>query len=353
MNPTSHDTRVPTAEQFTEALLGLAVGDALGRPTEGRRHDEIRALDRSTLLTFRGYREGRLGRQLPAGSWSDDTQQALLLADSLVAHRGLDAADYADRMYALWRSGRARGYGRVYQKAMERRDAGLAWDTVAVDDDVMNGAAMRIAPLGLFYWFDPEALSAAAVRSSHVTHRHPAAVGGAAGVAHAFAYALTRAEIEPEGFVAYLRRQVAPLDAATAEHLGVLLRAAALAPDDAYRVLSEVPDFASPPAEGRGFGVGGMTISLLLIAAYLFLHTRGDYLRAAEGAILLGGDTDGTAATAGALCAAWRGAGAVPEALATGVEQEERMRTLGVLLHERSLAAAQTAARSRGVGSTI
>ncbi len=73
-----------------------------------------------------------------------------------------------------------------------------------------------------------------------------------------------------------------------------------------------VGDALGRPAEGRGLGVGGMTISLLLIAAYLFLHTGGDYLRAVEGAIGLGGDTDGTAATAGALCAAWRGAGVVP-----------------------------------------
>jgi poly(ADP-ribose) glycohydrolase ARH3 len=334
----------PGVDRFAGALLGLAVGDALGRPTEGRRHDEIRALPRQTLLAFRGYRDGRIGRDLPPGSWSDDTQQALLLADSLVACRGFDGQDYAERLYALWRSGEARGYGRVYRKAMERRDAGQAWDAVAVDDDLMNGAAMRIAPLGLFYWYDPAALSAAAVRSSHVTHRHPAAVAGAAGVAHAFAYALTRpagSAVEAADFVAYLRHQVAPLDAATAEHLGVLPRAAALPPDDAFGVLSEVPEFAAPPAEGRGFGVGGMTISLLLIAAYLFLHTGGDYLRAVEAAIGLGGDTDGTAATAGALCAAWRGAGAVPGQLADGVEEVERIRVLALLLHERSLAAAR------------
>lgn len=338
--------RTPTLDQFTSAFAGFAVGDALGRPTEGRRHDEIRQRPVDELLTFRGYTERRFTRPFPPGSWSDDTQQALLLADSLVACRGFDGADYAERMYALWRSGAARGYGRVYKKAMERRDAGAPWDAVAVDDDLMNGAAMRIVPLGLYYWYDPQALTDAAVRSSHVTHSHPAAVAGAAGVAHAVAYALTHpasAPIDAADFVAYLRRQVAPLDAETAEHLGVLLRAVDLPPDDAFPVLSEVPEFASPPAEGRGFGVGGMTISLLLIACYLFLHTRGEYMRAVEGAITLGGDTDGTAATAGALCAAWRGAGAVPDHLAEAVEEAERIRVLAILLHDRSHAAAQSA----------
>ena len=143
---------------------------------------------------------------------------------------------------------------------MARRDAGLAWDAVAVDDDVMNGAAMRIAPLGLFYWFDPAALSAAAVRASQVTHRHPAAVAGAAGVAHAFAYALTRPNgpaVDAADFVAYLQRQVAPLDAATAGHLGVLLRAAALPPDEAFGVLSEVPDVAAPRRRAGGSASAG------------------------------------------------------------------------------------------------
>ncbi|MBI3973324.1 MAG: ADP-ribosylglycohydrolase family protein [Chloroflexi bacterium] len=331
--------RVPAVEQFTGALLGLAIGDALGRPTEGKRQDEIRTRPRNELLTFRGYRDGRLGRGLPPGSWSDDTQQALLLADTLVAHRGFDGHDYADRMYALWRSGEARGYGRVYQKAMERRDAGQPWDGVAVDDDTMNGAAMRIAPLGLFYWFDAAALTDAAVRSSHITHRHPAAVAGAAGVAHALAYALTHEHVEPDAFVAYLSRQLAPLDRQTAEHVHILMRVAGLDIDDAFAALSEVPEFASPPAAGRGPGVGGMTISLLLISGYLFLHTQGDYMRAVEGAILLGGDTDGTAATAGALCAAQRGTGGVPQALADTVEETERIRVLSILLHERSLEA--------------
>jgi ADP-ribosylglycohydrolase len=340
--PRSDGDRVPTVDQFTGALLGLAIGDALGRPTEGRRHDEIRAQPREALLTFRAYRDGRLGRTLPPGSWSDDTQQALLLADSLVACRGLDAQDFADRMYALWRSGAARGYGRVYQQAMARRDAGQPWDTVAVDDDVMNGAAMRIAPLGLFYWFDPAALAEAAARSSHVTHRHPAAVAGAVGVAQAVACALTHTAIDTDAFVAALRQQVAPFDAGTAAHLALLPRAVALDLDDAFALLSQVPEFASPPVAGRGFGVGGMTIGLLLSAIYLFLHTGGDFRRAVEGAILLGGDTDGTAATAGALCAAWRGTAVLPAELAETVEEAERIRVLAVLLHERSLAAARS-----------
>jgi ADP-ribosylglycohydrolase len=340
-NDNESDTRVPTVEQFTGALLGLAIGDALGRPTEGRRHNEIRETPRDELLRFRGYHERRFERPFPPGSWSDDTQQALLLADSLVAARGLDGRDFADRMHALWRSGVARGYGRVYQKAMERRDAGQPWDAVAVDDDVMNGAAMRIVPLGLFYWFDPDQLTDAAARSSRVTHSHPAAVAGAAGVALAVAYALTHAEVHPERLVEHIQRHIRPLDALTAEHLNVLGRAREKEWDDAFGVLSEVPDFASPAVKGRGFGVGGMTISLLLISLYLFLHGAGDYLRAVEGAIVLGGDTDGTAATAGALCAAWRGASALPADLAATVEERERIYVLAHLLHQRSLEAAR------------
>lgn len=328
-------TRTPTVDQFTAALLGLAIGDALGRPVEGKMQPEIRIRPRGELLAFRGYRDGRLGRELPPGSWSDDTQQALALAESLVHCGRLDGLDLSNRLYALWKSGEARGYGRVYQKSMERRDAGLPWDVVAVDDDTMNGAAMRIAPLGLFYWFDADALTEAAVRSSHVTHCHAAAVAGAVGVAQAFGYALTHEQLDAPALVDRLRRHTGSLHAETAEHLHVLLRVVELPLDKAFTALSVVPEFASP----RGAGVSGLTIGLLLVSLYLWLHSNGNYLQAVEDAILLGGDTDGNAATAGALCAVWRGSSALPAELAATVEDADRIRNLAAELHAASLAA--------------
>jgi ADP-ribosyl-[dinitrogen reductase] hydrolase len=339
----SSATRTPAVEQFAGALLGLAVGDALGRPVEGRRQHEIRQRSREELLTFRGYHDTKLGRALPPGAWSDDTQQALLLADSLIAHRGLDARDFSDRLHALWLSREGRGYGRVYQKAMARLDAGQPWDTVAVDDDTYNGAAMRILPLGLFYWFDPAALAAAAARSSRVTHSHPAACAGAAGVALAAAYALTHEQIDPHSFVEYLYPHVAALDTQMGEHVRLLERAAEWDPDDAYARFCDVPLYGPSHHPERGGGVSGNTVALLLTSGYLFLHSQGSFLRAVEDAMLLGGDTDGTGGTAGALCAAWSGPGAIPEYLAYGVDERERICIDAVLLHRRSLEAAGSA----------
>jgi ADP-ribosyl-[dinitrogen reductase] hydrolase len=329
--------RVPSADQFIGAFLGLAIGDALGRVVEGKGQPEIRAQQRQTLLTFRGYHDGRLGRDLPPGAWSDDTQQALVLAESLVACGGLHARDFADRLYALWRSGEARGYGRVYQRAMAQRDVGAPWDAVAAADDPLNGAAMRIAPLGLFYWFDPAACTDAAIRSSLVTHRHAVAVAGTVALAHAFVYMLTFPHVEAQALTAYVRHHVQAIDAATAEQLALVPQVAPLPPDAAFRAFSVVPDYVTP----RGDGVSGLTSALVLTALYLFLHTQGEYLRAVEAALLLGGDTDSTAAVAGALCAAWRGTAALPAALRGAVEDAARLQHLATALHRASLAAAQ------------
>ena len=50
----SDATRVPAAGQFAAGLIGLAAGDALGRPVEGKRHDEIRAMNGAAASAYRG-----------------------------------------------------------------------------------------------------------------------------------------------------------------------------------------------------------------------------------------------------------------------------------------------------------
>ncbi len=83
--------------RFQGCLVGLAVGDALGMPVEGMPRHEVR--ERYGLL--REMVDG----WLPAGSTTDDTAQALALAESLVEVGRFDADDFVVRLLAWFRAG--------------------------------------------------------------------------------------------------------------------------------------------------------------------------------------------------------------------------------------------------------
>jgi ADP-ribosylglycohydrolase len=87
------------AERARGALYGLAIGDALGMPTQLMSREEVAAC----FGVLDGFREPRddhlIAAGLPAGSITDDTEQALLVADALLADGGhIDSEDLARRL---------------------------------------------------------------------------------------------------------------------------------------------------------------------------------------------------------------------------------------------------------------
>ncbi len=74
------------SDRLRGIAVGAAVGDALGMPLEFGLASPANDL-------IRGMRPGRL----PAGSFTDDTEMALALAESLLAHPELDSDDLAHR----------------------------------------------------------------------------------------------------------------------------------------------------------------------------------------------------------------------------------------------------------------
>ncbi|HEY1013413.1 MAG TPA: ADP-ribosylglycohydrolase family protein, partial [Herpetosiphonaceae bacterium] len=146
------------------ALDGLSVGDALGGFFEGSGGKGPRRISE---------------RQPPAAPWrwTDDTQMALAVAESL---RGgaVDQNLLAARLAA--RDERARGYGLATRSLLGKIRAGADWRGLAPavfggTGSWGNGAASRAAPVGAWFADDPAAAAAQAARSSAVTHAHPEA----------------------------------------------------------------------------------------------------------------------------------------------------------------------------------
>lgn len=174
-------------DRAVAALLGLAIGDAMGMPTQAMNPADIRAdYGPITGLMAAGPRQ-LIAADLPAGTITDDTEQALLLARLLVDGRGVvDPADFAQALLAWERAMAAKGsldlLGPSTKRAVELIALGTPPDE-AGRHGATNGAAMRITPVGIAVPPDPlDRLVDAVVTASKVTHNTSIGLAAAAAV---------------------------------------------------------------------------------------------------------------------------------------------------------------------------
>ncbi|MFJ9695470.1 ADP-ribosylglycohydrolase family protein [Kitasatospora sp. NPDC101183] len=271
-----------------DALNGLSVGDALGAqffvPATARAHFAARTD--------------------PPGPWpwTDDTEMACSV---YAAHTEGGAIDASGLTHAFARRHDFdRGYGpsanRLLRLIREGGDAkALAAGMFDGQGSYGNGAAMRVAPLGAAYAYDPAAVVGPAADTAVITHTHPQAVDGAIAVAVAAACA-ARARTgatTPEAFLAAVV-ELTPQGAvrrALAEAAGLL----------------GLPDAT---AVARLLGNGSRTSALDTVPYALWCAARHltDYRAATWEAIGAGGDMDTVAAITGGVVAARTGTGGIP-----------------------------------------
>lgn len=170
------------------ALLGLAVGDALGTTLEFARRDvQPRVTDIVGGGPFR----------LAPGVWTDDTSMALALADSLFANPMLDETDLMTRFGQWYEEGEYSAVGRCFDIGVTTRQALMRWkqtgNPVAGSTDphtAGNGSLMRLAPVAIRFWQDRDRLRDVAARQSRVTHAAAEAVDACVGFAEILADAI-------------------------------------------------------------------------------------------------------------------------------------------------------------------
>ena len=266
-------------------LFGVAVGDALGAPNEGEPRGKLRERRLERLAPHNG---------LPAGAVTDDTQLTLALMESLLARGTLDPEDLVRRFVALAPSLVAAGW--ATRQALERLARGAAW-WLAGSASAGNGAAMRVAPVGLLLE-GPDVQRRAALLQAIVTHRDRTAA--AAAVANAL-------------IVGWLARggppSVAMLDWAANALEGFEVPLAGRSPrKQASTVaarLREVAAFDGELDEAlERFGTGAFVLESLPSALFIFMRYADEPERALLEAAHAGGDTD----TIASLVGGWLGA---------------------------------------------
>ena len=290
------------------ALYGLAIGDALGMPTQSRSRAEIVARYGSLLDGFEPGPPGHpLAAGLPAGSITDDTEQAVLLARLVVKSGGTpDPAELAEQLLAWEDSMRARGsldlLGPSTRQALAAIAAGASIED-AGRSGTTNGAAMRITPVGVATPSgNPGLLVDRVVAASRVTHNTGIALSGAAAVAAAVSAGIDGATV-PE---AVQRAAAVAADAAACGHWAAGADVAARI-NWATGLVAGLPQSQVIGTVSRLVGTSLATQESVPAAFAVAAAVSGDPWLACRTAASLGGDCDTIAAMTGAICGACHG----------------------------------------------
>jgi ADP-ribosyl-[dinitrogen reductase] hydrolase len=176
------------ADRAAGALLGLAIGDAIGTALEFAPRDSKPRLTRMV---------GGGPFRLQPGQWTDDTAMALALADSLLANASLDEADLMRRFVRWHEEGEYSCTGSCFDIGITTRRALATWKQTgnpfagsADPRSAGNGSLMRLAPVAIRHWQDRKSLRDVAARQSRTTHGAPEAVDACIGFAQLLANAI-------------------------------------------------------------------------------------------------------------------------------------------------------------------
>ena len=289
---------VDRRERFRGALLGLACGDALGAAVEGWPRPDIAG----AFGTLRDFQAGPIWAH---GETTDDTAQAVDLAESLLATAEFDPDDLMRRFVAWLRTG-GKGIGITTHAALSAHIGGAgARDAARVAHDSTgglsagNGGLMRAAPVALRHAADPAAIADVARRQTAVTHFDPLAGHAAA------AFCLGLDALLADG---------GPRDA----HARAVEYARAASPELSERLAHAAEHEPNPD------GYGGFAPRTLEAAFWALLHA--DHAEdAVVLAVNLGRDNDTHGAGAGALAGAWQGASALPSRWLDGLQDRARL----------------------------
>lgn len=285
------------------AMLGLALGDAFGRPLEFVGIPAVRThpVDVSP---------GQL-------HWTDDTQMSLYLAEAVLA-QGPDVldddalGDAIGARFSAWLDDPLTydlAPGTTCLAGARAWRAGRDWRRSGVAGSDGCGAVMRVAPVAIAYAGGE--LDRAAAISARVTHAHRNAVEAAVAACR-----LLRSTLERGVFDAALVEAVAGgLPEGT---VADALRAAiveARAPSGPW-----LDEAAIPAGDG-----GWRSPSALGLAVAAALRWGHDFAAAVEGAARIGGDSDSVAALAGMFVGAARGSRALPTAWLEALPERARI----------------------------
>lgn len=293
------NSMLPRQDQFVGCLMGLAVGDAVGAEFEG-------------LPGWMIYNRGPARRIVETPTeetryYTDDTQMAIGVAETLVECGEICEEKLCEAFGRNYDP--ARCYGQGARRLIEAMIDGGDWrelaKTIFPGGSLGNGAAMRVAPVGLLFCDDLDRVAEQAELSARPTHLHPLAIDGARLIALAVALVVREENFDRTEFLAELHCR-----AQTEEFQWQLSTLNKLTPDDS------IASFGNMLEAHRS----------VTTAIACFANSPDSYTETISHAIGLGDDTDTLAAMAGAISGARLGISGIPSHLLSSVENNQKGR---------------------------
>ena len=327
--------QIDLLDKFQGCLLGVTIGDTLGHPFEGKLRSEIYSY-------FDDFEDFKHNNRRLFRTYTDDSQLTLHIAKALIKGNGFNI-DYFIREYINWLDDPPIGPGYGCISSIRKLKYGVHWKDAASNSGG-NGTTMRIAPVGLFYSKDIKALKTTAIKSSIITHSHPAASAGAVVIARAIAFLIDK---DPEtGF---------SID----EFFDVIITSISNSQDEIWeefiQILNKLKSNLNIPIEsglikfsqagvkspyfieqylGQAF-VHPYTISTVICSIFIFLKRLTSFKECIFELATAGGDSDTVGAIGGSLAGVYFGLESIPPDLIKLVKDNKKILNISEELYNK------------------
>lgn len=307
-------THITLKDRCIGAIAGFAIGDALGMPAEFLSREQIGRYYGKPIVDFIGAHPGHANDSLPPGSYTDNTQTMLAIAECLIECKRMDPAKQADSLLSWYLNTvphRAPSTSNI--QACKHLSMGRPWNKSGVYSSG-NAAAMRMTPIGIFFHQSPETLTRAALDNCIITHTEPRALAASLSVAYLTARLLQSDEhCWPADQVLETADCIAHLD------------------EDFAAVLRWTTQITHLPPKEALFEIGTSSdaIETVPAAIYCFLKHPGDFSGAVLAAVNAGEAADSIGALAGSFIGITSGFSAIDQKWLESVENADVLMGVG------------------------
>lgn len=292
--------------QKSKAILyGVALGDALGWPTEFKSLVQIKA------------RYGANGIQEPPdpAEFTDDTQMTLAIVRALLKYphgameplMGEVVQEFIEWAHSPENN---RAPGNTCMAAIQNLEAGIEWRYAGIAHSKGCGSAMRVAPIGYLYQHAPQRLREVAHATGIATHRHP--TGDAAAIAAAYLVKLALDGYTP----------LEMIEPTVAFIAGISVNGEAEA---RLRQVADVVGWEDEEAALEALGRGWVGEEAVALALYCCARYPNDWVATVRRGANTNGDSDSIASIAGGIQAARLGIEAIPPEWIARVEKRDAL----------------------------